>query len=189
MNKQELRTFYLAEREKIEERERLVRTETLCKHLLKFILEFKNCSQLFLFYSIGKEPAVEMLSTQLWGQINLALPCILSKEEMVFRKWDQDTVLEKKSFQLKEPPSSSELLQADAKTVVLVPNLAMDQYGYRLGYGRGYYDNFLVKHPSVYSIGVNFSEFYVKKVPRDSWDFKLKLMCTEKGFVKVLTEP
>jgi len=54
--------------------------------------------------------------------------------------------------------------------VILVPGLAFDSSGRRLGRGRGYYDRFLAAHPDIYKIGVCFDFQKVQEVPVDAYD-------------------
>lgn len=57
--------------------------------------------------------------------------------------------------------------------LIIVPGLAFDEYNYRLGYGAGYYDNFLVNHPNTLKVGVFYPFQKVHKVPIEPHDVKL----------------
>ena len=54
--------------------------------------------------------------------------------------------------------------------IALVPGLAFDAAGHRLGRGKGYYDRFLAAHPYIYKIGVCFDFQKVAEVPTDEHD-------------------
>ena len=56
---------------------------------------------------------------------------------------------------------------------IIVPGLAFDSNNYRLGYGGGYYDNFLVNHPNAYKVGIFYPIQKVDKVPIEPHDVKL----------------
>lgn len=58
--------------------------------------------------------------------------------------------------------------------LIIVPGLAFDQQGYRLGYGAGYYDNFLVSHPQAYQVGIFYPFQKVDAVPREAHDVCLQ---------------
>lgn len=63
----------------------------------------------------------------------------------------------------------------DSIDLVLVPGLAFDEKGYRLGYGKGYYDRLLSRIPQVHTIGVGFAEQKsLVLLPIDSWDVPVK---------------
>ena len=55
-------------------------------------------------------------------------------------------------------------------SVALVPGMAFDAAGHRLGRGRGYYDRFLSAHPPLYKIGVCFPFQRVAEVPSEEHD-------------------
>ena len=65
--------------------------------------------------------------------------------------------------------------------LVLVPLLAADRAGNRLGYGKGFYDRFL-SSISAPSFGLLFQKFILEKIPTDSFDKKLNGLISEKGF-------
>ena len=71
-------------------------------------------------------------------------------------------------------------------SVVLVPGLAFDRWGNRLGRGKGYYDRFLRRLPDgVLTIGLTFDEMLREQIPHDENDYPVKMVVTEnpiKGF-------
>lgn len=56
---------------------------------------------------------------------------------------------------------------------IVVPGMAFDKYNYRLGYGGGYYDNFIVTHPEAYTLGIYYPFQQVPAVPREAHDCAL----------------
>jgi len=66
----------------------------------------------------------------------------------------------------------------------LVPCLAYDSYGYRIGYGKGYYDRFLSAFEGT-KIGLCYSDFKLDKLPRGKYDVKLDVIITEKGVMVI----
>lgn len=67
-------------------------------------------------------------------------------------------------------------------TVCVVPGLAFDKKGFRLGYGKGYYDRFLSEYNGI-SIGFCFSELLLDSVPADIYDKKVDYICCESGIL------
>jgi 5-formyltetrahydrofolate cyclo-ligase len=65
--------------------------------------------------------------------------------------------------------------------VVIVPLLAFDARGFRLGYGGGFYDRTLASLPGAVRIGFAFSAQEVAEVPIDAFDQRLDAMVTEQG--------
>ena len=68
-------------------------------------------------------------------------------------------------------------IYTDKIDFIVVPGLAFDDQNYRLGYGGGYYDNFLSAHPEAYKIGIFYPQQKVNKVPTEPLDFMLDEIC------------
>jgi len=87
-------------------------------------------------------------------------------------------------------PEPEVLVKADEKTldVVLLPLLAYDCRGYRVGYGKGFYDRFLqrlyLEAVNPLRIGLAFSMQMIDRVPTEQWDEPLDGVVHEKGFTR-----
>jgi 5-formyltetrahydrofolate cyclo-ligase len=114
----------------------------------------------------------------------IGLPVVLGRgKPLLFRRWQPGATLEAKSFGLQEPPASSPEVAPD---ILLVPFLAIDREGYRIGYGAGYYDMTLAvlrERGRVLAIGVGYADQQVERLPRESFDQRLDLALTEEGVV------
>ncbi len=79
-------------------------------------------------------------------------------------------------------PARGEEVPAEEIDVVIVPGLAFDRSGHRVGYGRGYYDRFLgTLGPDARSVGICFSAQLVDEVPHGRGDLAVDLVVTELG--------
>lgn len=118
-----------------------------------------------------------------------ALPVVVGKgQALIFRKWFVGETLVQASFGTSEPSSSEPEIIPD---VVLVPLLAFDTDGYRLGYGGGFYDRTiekLEKMGPVTTVGVAFSAQRVDTVPRGPHDKPLQWVATESGLIKTTAQ-
>lgn len=85
--------------------------------------------------------------------------------------------LRKNDFGIREPVSGADM----PCDVALVPLLAFDKRGNRLGYGGGYYDRYFHAHPSVLRVGLAYAGQAVPSVPADAWDVPLQAVVTEEG--------
>lgn len=138
------------------------------------------------YYPMGSEidplPLVDELRSCGW---TVALPCVERPDSpLVFREWDPAAMLDEGPFGTRNPsPAAARLVPR----VALVPLLAFDADGYRLGYGGGYYDRTLAALEaaghSVLSIGLAFSVQEIEMVPHDGWDRRLDLVLTEGGLI------
>lgn len=92
---------------------------------------------------------------------------------------------EEHRFGYRQPVVDAPLVTDDEIAAVLVPGLAFDRHGGRLGFGGGYYDRFLSRlDPSVLRIGVS-DGFIVERIPVDTFDVPMTHLATEIGVVKL----
>lgn len=114
----------------------------------------------------------------------IGLPVVTGRgNPLVFREWAPGDALETKPFGLQEPPASAAEV---TPRVLLVPFLAFDREGYRIGYGAGYYDRTLAKlraQGAVLAVGVGYSAQQTERLPHDGHDERLDRVVTEAGVV------
>jgi 5-formyltetrahydrofolate cyclo-ligase len=92
--------------------------------------------------------------------------------------WDRGQLVETRHG-IFEPPSSAPAVDLARLDLVIVPGLAFDARGGRLGKGGGFYDRFLGQPGFVAAkVGVGLDEQVVEEVPRDSWDVALDALVT-----------
>jgi len=90
-------------------------------------------------------------------------------------KWND---LEKGSFDILEPSSIIKEEHPKVMDLILVPGLAFDKAGNRLGYGGGFYDG-LFKNTQGYKIGLAFKEQILEKIPLEDHDIPVDLIITD----------
>jgi len=119
------------------------------------------------------------LLTALHGRgLRLALPVVRPGPDLIFREWRPGAPLKRGKFGLQEPPDAYPELVPD---IVLVPLLAFDRAGNRIGYGAGYYDAALRKlrrRGKVTAIGIGFDEQEFPEVPCEPQDEPMDLILT-----------
>jgi 5-formyltetrahydrofolate cyclo-ligase len=83
------------------------------------------------------------------------------------------------------------VLRVELLDVLFVPFLAVDEQGYRLGQGGGFYDTSLARAGSrrPLLVGVGFDCQRVSQVPRESWDIRLDWLVTESGLIRFPAQP
>ena len=116
----------------------------------------------------------------------LALPVMQgSGRPLLFRRWQPGDPLRQVRFGVQEPDASASLLEPD---VMLVPLLAFDRRGYRMGYGGGFYDRSLAEarlRRQVIAAGLAFAGQETDTVPHDQQDQRLDLVVTEAEIIAV----
>jgi len=112
----------------------------------------------------------------------IGLPVVIKRGlPLVFRLWTPGTELVQGNFRVMTPPASAPEV---VPSLLIVPLLAFDRAGYRLGYGGGFYDRTLQKQRGaggdVLAVGVALSAQEVPAVPRDDTDQPLDWIVTER---------
>ena len=67
--------------------------------------------------------------------------------------------------------------------MILVPGCVFDKFGYRLGYGVGFYDRLLPNCPRALLVGLAFSVQIVDLLPSEDWDYPVDFILTENGVI------
>ena len=115
----------------------------------------------------------------------LGLPRIARRTApLEFRRWIEGDPMRKNFYEIAEPLAGAEIVKP---SILLLPMLAFDAAGYRLGYGGGYYDRTLKKlraERKVVAIGIAYAGQEVPGLPRREHDEPLDAIVTEKGFRK-----
>ena len=113
------------------------------------------------------------------------LPIIIGREKpLQFRQWKPGDTLEVSRFGVMGP---SRHHPNGTPEIVVVPLLAFDSGGYRLGYGGGYYDltlEKLRKRSSILAVGAAYQVQQVDSVPHDQFDQRLDAVVTEEGILQ-----
>jgi len=122
-------------------------------------------------------PMLDQLHRQGW---KTCLPVVIAPEEpLVFRGWAPGEPLVPGAWDIPVPPETAAQMLPD---VLLVPMLAFDRKGFRLGYGGGFYDRTLEKLRAlkrVVAIGVAYHAQMVDEVPSGLHDAPLDYVMTE----------
>ncbi|HET6221835.1 MAG TPA: 5-formyltetrahydrofolate cyclo-ligase [Dongiaceae bacterium] len=116
----------------------------------------------------------------------IGLPAVLGRGlPLAFRRWQPGLDLEIGTFGVLTPPlGAPEIVPA----LLLVPLLAFDRAGYRLGYGGGFYDRTLAglrAGTEITAVGVAFALQEVPAVPRDATDQPLDWIVTEREAIRI----
>jgi 5-formyltetrahydrofolate cyclo-ligase len=98
-----------------------------------------------------------------------------------------DSPRERHAFGFRQPDRMAPEVDPGIMDVVLVPGLAFDRHGRRLGYGKGYYDELLTRIPAADAlVGVTLERFLLAEVPVEAHDHSMTHIATEGGVSPVL---
>jgi 5-formyltetrahydrofolate cyclo-ligase len=148
------------------------------------VSSFEGISSIGGYFPIRDElDALPLLRALNQRGFQIALPRILPGPALEFRRWISDTPLVRGKFGVQEPPATEPELTPE---LVIVPLLAFDRLGNRLGYGAGYYDSVLRslrKERPVVAIGMGFDEQEVAEIPCEPQDETLNMILTPSRFI------
>ncbi len=175
--KAEIRAKLIELRQAIGAPEREEKSRALC-HRLSQLEAFQKAQRILAYYPHKAEanllPLIEAHPEKTWF-----LPRLVSGAEFVAIPWVRGGELEQNSYGLWEPPLKN--LPADPLLLdlILVPGLAFDEQGHRLGMGKGYYDRYLKKTPAAFKIGIAFAEQILARVPQEPYDVAMDAVATD----------
>jgi len=119
----------------------------------------------------------------------LALPVMQGKgEPLLFRAWAPGDAMDSGVWGIAEPKADKAALEPD---ILIVPLLAFDRRGRRLGYGGGYYDRTLAglrARKAVVAVGLGYDEQEVDAVPHLDYDQRLDWVLTPSGPIRCVDE-
>jgi 5-formyltetrahydrofolate cyclo-ligase len=174
--KADLRRNFLKARESLPPEAWTQKSDRLISHLQTSHL-FTCAETILAYFSFRQEPNLSPLFSDdhKWG-----FPRIQGKS-LSWHSWQPGESLQQGKYGIFEPHPDSPTLQPDQVDLILVPAVACDYRGYRLGYGGGFYDRMLssVEWASKPTIGIVFEEAYLPQLPIDDWDKPLQGVCTE----------
>lgn len=143
---------------------------------------FKEEETLFTYVSTDTEiDTKQIIEHALSIGKKVAVPyCIDNSFEMKFYYINGFQDLQVRTFGVLEPIAEKcELVNDLSKGFCIVPALAYDIFGYRLGYGKGYYDRFLSKFKGT-TVGLCYSQCVTNQLPHGKYDRSVNLIVTEK---------
>lgn len=180
-DKKRLRTKILDRRRAIPEEEKRQLDEALCEALLR-LPEFETCRLLLCYYPVRGEIDLLPLARHAWALgKQVAFPVSHTEDcTLTFHKVGSLDELVAGAYGIPEPRESVPHATDFTDALCLVPALSFDRDGYRLGYGKGYYDRFLSEFHGR-SVGLVYSRFLRDRLPRNETDHAVDRILTEKG--------
>ena len=142
---------------------------------------FKNASTILFYASTAAEVDTRALIyyTLMAGK-KTALPVCSPKEHIMnFYEIKSLAELVPSYCGIDEPiTDKAEQLKSFGNALCIVPAIAFDRDGFRIGYGGGYYDRFLSEHKEIFTAGLCYNELMLDRVPRESFDMRVNRVVT-----------
>ena len=132
-----------------------------------------------VFCGTGREPdTMPLIHALLEKGKRVVLPVCLPRRGMEARQVIDPERLVPNRFGIPEPDKSCPAVDKREIAVALIPNLMVDRDGYRLGWGGGYYDRWLVDYPG-FTVCICRRGRLVEHMPREEFDVPVKLVLME----------
>jgi len=161
----------------------------LIREQLVASIQFVQAKHVACYFSIRDEVDTQELFANIWLlNKHCYLPVLTENESMQFAHYDRLTELSANRYGILEPVKPQYIVK-ELLDIVLVPVLAFDQAGYRLGMGGGFYDKTFefklqIKQQSKpLLIGLAFSQQETNNIARDKWDVPLDMVITEQKII------
>ena len=161
--KKELRRALRAKRRSIDPQRKAEMDQALVAHTLT-TKEFQRARVIFLYAPLSDEPDLLPLAEEAWrlGK-QVAFPIShTDTHTLSFHTVNALTELCEGAYGISEPPQTAQAVTATEDTLCIVPALAFDRHGFRLGYGGGYYDRLLADFQGT-AIGLFYHTFFTKR--------------------------
>ncbi len=154
----------------------LQKSESIFNSLAQFD-EITKANTILVYWSLSDE-----VNTHHWVESNykrkqLLLPVVAGDHLLIKQFEGEANMIPVPPFGIKEP-KGNEITDLSIIDIVIVPGMAFDNMGYRMGRGKGYYDRFLPQIDAL-KIGICFDFQMVEKVPVDQFDIKMDIIVTE----------
>jgi 5-formyltetrahydrofolate cyclo-ligase len=173
-----------AVRETLPESACAARSAEISKRLLA-LQELDEATTILAFASIRNEVKTRALMEAAWAAgKRIALPRVVH-DELELCLVDSQTSLVQGAFSVPEPPADAEPIGPDEVKFALIPALAVDPRGHRIGYGGGYYDRLLPRLARACSCAVVYDFQLISEVPNLPFDVPVDLVVTDDRVIYV----
>ena len=185
--KDDIREEYKERRRSMAPEEKFRRDEAICK-AASGLVSFRYADYVLLYAATADEIDVSAIAKAAYerGKKVLFPRCDRKTHTMTYHEVASLDELQDDGMGGLEPPEGNPVYDAEndkAGAVCFVPGLVYDKAGYRLGYGKGFYDRYLSGFSGC-TIGVVYSDYILPEVPRGRFDVTVDILLTERG-VKV----
>ncbi len=186
-HKAAMRVHARAARQAIPAEERVPLSRAACERLLS-LPRIASASTVLAYAASSEEidplPAVESL--RLSGCL-IVYPRVTGPGALTLHLIESEAALENGAYGLREPGAGAPSVKTDDIDLVIVPGVAFDASGHRLGYGAGFYDRLLARMPHAYSVGLAYDGQIVPALPAEEHDRRLDVIVTPTTLHQSLT--
>lgn len=181
-NKEKIRKELLQKRKNLSTYEVLKRSNEIIKNL-ENLREFKEAEKIACYISFNNEVFTHGLIKKYIKEKKILVPVVNKERKEIelslLADWKD---LSQGAYGILEPREKLIVNDAD---IIIVPGIAFDKRGNRIGYGEGYYDRLLSKLKAI-KIALAYDFQVLEKLPEEEHDIKMDMIVTEKGYYNIM---
>lgn len=182
MDKKELRKMILSKRRAMSDSDVHDKSLLICDNIRRS-RAYEKAKDVCLYMPINNEVDVALMYDQILDDGKRVWLPKVSEDEMEFYSFDRDTPIVIGAFGITEP-DSDEVLEPDGDTLVIMPGAVFSHGRDRIGYGGGYFDKYLDRHPGVMTVAACFDMQIVDSIPAEMHDIKPQVLVSEKRIIE-----
>ncbi len=147
---------------------------------------YLKATTVLAYYPIKSEPQIlPIICRALEDGKRVAFPISNTNDHTLTFKYVNDiSNLRQGAYSILEPPACFEEYKGEGSALCIVPALAFDKSGIRIGYGKGFYDRFLANFQGI-TMGVCYSKLLVESLPYEHTDIPVDIIITEEGEISI----
>ncbi|MGB5366799.1 MAG: 5-formyltetrahydrofolate cyclo-ligase [Polyangiales bacterium] len=143
------------------------------------VAELERAATVLAFASIGSEVQTRPIIEEAWSAgKRVALPRV-DGDELRLHLIHSQAPLTVGAFSVPEPAEDAPVIEPDEIDFALIPGLALDPRGYRIGYGGGYYDRLIPRLSNACTCAVGYDFQLISEVPELPFDVSVDLVITD----------
>ena len=177
MDKSEVRRQMRELKRAVPPEEKLRRSDLIMRQLER-LPEFEASKVVLLYWSMADEVQTHTMVERWHDKKTVLLPCVQGDDLVLRRYTGPDCLVAGEQFGIGEPtgPVWDDL---DAVQLIVVPGVAFDAKGNRMGRGRGFYDRLLKSTPQALKVGVAYGFQMLADVPVEPHDVKMDIVISD----------
>lgn len=179
-DKTELRKKIRELKRAVSPEEKLRRSEAVMQKV-EALPEFEKARVVLLYWSMADEVQTHAFVERWYKEKVLLLPCVDGDDLLLRQYTGPECMVEGEQFGIGEPnatlPVYSDLGSVE---MIIVPGVAFDRAGNRMGRGRGFYDRLLKSTPNAIKVGVAYDFQMLDSIPVEPHDVKMDKVISEK---------
>ena len=157
--------------------EKILRSEGIMRQV-EALPAFQQATTVLLYWSMADEVQTHAFVEKWYKDKVLLLPCVDGDDLRLRQYTGPECMVAGEQFGIGEP-TGEEIMNLDAVELIMVPGVAFDRMGNRMGRGRGFYDRLLKSTPNAMKVGVAFDFQLLDSVPTEPHDVKMDKVIVE----------